>query len=74
MKKFWFIIKVIYLIVAAMLMVWLGTECLDIVYEQWFSFNSVVGIVSAIVFYCTGYKGCRLAVEEIVKEVNKNDR
>lgn len=72
MKKFWFILKVIYLIVASMVMVWLGTECLDVVYEQWFSFNSVIGIVSAIAFYCTGYKGCRLALEEIVKEVNKN--
>ena len=72
MKKFWFIMKVIFFIVAAMIMVWLGTECLDVVYEQWFSFNSVIGIVSAFAFYCVGYSGCRLALEEIVKEVNKN--
>ena len=71
MKKFWFIMKVIYLIVASMVMLWLGTECLDFVYEHWFSFNSVIGMVSAICFYCVGYKGCRLAVEEIVKEVTK---
>lgn len=72
MKKFWFIMKVIFLIVAAMVMLWLGTECLDVIYEQWFSFNAVIGIISALSFYCIGCKGCRLALEEIVKEVNKN--
>ena len=72
MKKFLFIMKIIFLIVAAMVMFWLGTECLDVVYEQWFSFNSVIGIVSALLFYIVGCKGCRLALEEIVKEVNKN--
>ena len=72
MNKFWFIMKIIYLIGASMVMLWLGTECLDAVYEQWFSLTSVIGIVSAIAFYCVGYKGCRLALEEIVKEVNKN--
>lgn len=71
MKKFLFIMKVIFLIVAAMVMLWLGTECLDVVYEQWFSFNSVIGIISAIWFYIVGCKGCRLALEEIVKEVTK---
>lgn len=72
MKKFWFIMKVIFLIAAAMVMLWFGTECLDAVYEQWFSFNSAIGIISAIWFYIVGCKGCRLALEEIVKEVNKN--
>ena len=72
MKKFLFIMKVIFLIVAAMVMLWLGTECFDDVCEQWFSFNSVIGIISAISFYVMGCKGCRLAFEEIVKEVNKN--
>ena len=72
MKKFWLIMKVIFLIGASMVMFWLGTECLDAVYEQWFSFSSVIGIFSAICFYIVGCKGCRLALEEIVKEVNKN--
>lgn len=72
MKKFWFIMKVIFLIGAAMVMLWFGTECLDVACEQWFSFSSVIGIISAIWFYIVGYKGCRLALEEIVKEVNKN--
>ena len=72
MKKFWFIMKVIFLLIAAMLMMWFGVECLNAAYERWFSFDSLVGIASTILFYCSGYKGCRLAVEEIVKEVNKN--
>ena len=72
MKKFWLIMKIIYLIVAAMLMMWFGTECLNAAYEQWFSFYSIVGIASAIWFYCVGCKGCRLAVEEIVTAVNKS--
>lgn len=71
MKKFWFIMKVIFLIIAAMVMIWLGLECIDAICEQWFSFNSVIGIMSAISFHILGYKGCRLAFEEIVKEVNK---
>ena len=71
MKKFWLIMKIVYLILAAMLMLWFGTECLNAACEQWFSFYSIVGLVSAISFYCVGYKGCRLAVEEIAKEVTK---
>lgn len=72
MKKFWFIMKIIFLIGASVVMLWLGTECLDVVYEQWFSLSSVIGIISTLSFYIVGCKGCRLALEEIVKEVNKN--
>ena len=72
MKKFWLIMKIIYLIGASVVMFLLGNDCLDIIYEQWFSFTSVIGIFSAIWFYIVGCKVCRLAVEEIVKEVNKN--
>lgn len=72
MKKFWLIMKVIYLIVASMVMIWLGIECIDVICEQWFSLTSVIGIVSAISFHIIGYKGCRLACEEIEKAINKN--
>ena len=73
MKKFWFIMKVIYLIAASMVMIWLGIECIDAVYEHWFSLTSVIGILSAISFHFVGYRGCMLAFEEIVKEANKNN-
>ena len=72
MNKFWLIMKIIFLIGASMVMLYMGTIYMKTAVMTWFSWETVLGLAATIWFYIWGYKGCRLAVEEIVKEVNKN--
>lgn len=72
MNKFWLVMKIIFLIGASMVMLYMGTIYMEAAVVAWFSWKTILGLAGALWFYIWGYKGCRLAVEEIAKEVNKN--
>ena len=71
MKKFWFVMKIIFLIGATMVMLWFGTECLNLAWTEWSGLDTAIGTAATIISYIIAFKGCRLAVEEIAKEITK---
>ena len=70
-NKFWLIMKIIFLIGASMVMLYMGTIYMEAAVVAWFSWETVLGLAGTLWFYIWGYKGCRLAVEEIAKEMLK---
>lgn len=71
MKKSWFITKIIFFIGVAIAMFYFGIIYMEAAVMTWFSWKTILGLVGALWFYIWGYKGCRLAIEEIVKEMTK---
>lgn len=71
MKKFWFIMKIIFLIIATLAMLAYGTLVLDVCCAVWLGWKTIVSIFCALFYFIMAFKGCRLVVEEIAKEMTK---